>query len=453
MELGVTNGRQVMFEALPGEWRSAVGYGPRRGGRAYRESDSELRFFGTDPAFRADRRRHHRRDRGRPAAVDLLVPIPRVKGASAAQLAFEDEQEKRENEFINAVRLKVDRWRQNGRPDLTPISTALLDQWTDAGRENKLFFCQIEALETAMYLREAAVHDKGTRFDAELAEMADAYNPGLFRLAFKMATGSGKTVVMAMLIAWQSLNKYENPRDGRWADAFLVVTPGITIKDRLRVLNPQDPGNYYDERALLTPDQKRRLFRAEISIVNYHQFQRREKDVAGGRPTKLGKSILGEAASEAFRETEDEMVARLCAPFRGRGEIVVLNDEAHHCYVAKSADTAGDDKEVPVAPKLKGDALKEAKVEGETARVWAEGLRQISLRHGVKAVYDLSATPFFLDGSGYPSGQLFPWVVSDFALIDAIESGIVKVPQVPIDDDAVKGEGPSLPGAVAPHQR
>ena len=170
--------------------------------------------------------------------------------------------------------------------------------------------------------------------------------------------------------------------------------------------------------------------------MNFHQFQLRERDVAGGRPTRLGKAILGRGAEGAFRETNEQMVARICGPFRGRGEIVVLNDEAHHCYQARTPDPDDD------VPKLKGDELREAKEDTETARVWAEGLKQIGLRHGIKAVYDLSATPFFLNGSGYPPGQLFPWVVSDFALVDAIESGIVKVPQVPVDDDAVAGDGP-----------
>ena len=185
-----------------------------------------------------------------------FVPIPKAKRSSATQLSFEEEQEKRENEFINAVRAKVRRWREDGRPNLTATSRMLLDQWTDPGRERKLFFCQIEALETAMYLREAAPHDTGTRFDEELAGFAESHNPGLFRMAFKMATGSGKTVVMAMLIAWQTLNKIDNPHDTRWANAFLVVTPGITIRERLQVLQPQAPNNYYDEMRLLTPDQR-----------------------------------------------------------------------------------------------------------------------------------------------------------------------------------------------------
>src|SRR5207302_691548 len=122
-------------------------------------------------------------------------------------------------------------------------------------RERPLFFCQVEALETVIFLAEAAGKESGGSYlQNEIRRFNEDANPGLFRVAHKMATGTGKTVLMAMLIAWQTLNKAANPQDGRFSDAFLVVCPGITIRDRLRVVLPNDPNNYYRERDLVPPE-------------------------------------------------------------------------------------------------------------------------------------------------------------------------------------------------------
>ena len=245
-----------------------------------------------------------------------------------------------------------------------------------------------------------------------------------------MATGSGKTVVMGMIIAWQTLNKLANTQDGRFSDAFLIVTPGITIRDRLRVLLPNDPNHYYRQRDLLPPDMMQELGKAKIIITNFHSFLQREKIKAG----KLTKKILTRDKSEAFQETPDQMVRRVCRELGNKKNIVVINDEAHHCYRHKP-----DGEEV----KLKGDDRKYAEKREEEARVWISGLEAVKSKIGIKAIYDLSATPFFLRGSGYGEGTLFPWVVSDFSLIDAIECGIVKVPRVPIADDSMTGTQPT----------
>ena len=263
-----------------------------------------------------------------------------------------------------------------------------------------------------------------------LREANDSSNPGLPRAAFKMATGSGKTVVMAMLIAWHTLNKRANPQDARFSDTFLIVTPGITIRDRLRVVLPNDPENYYRQRDLVPAQLRDQLGQAKILITNYHSFLLREKIAAG----KITKSILTDGQPSPFTETPDQMVRRVCREFSAKKNIIVLNDEAHHCYRRKPA---ADDE------ALTGDDRAEAKSREEEARIWISGIEAVQAKIGVKAIYDLSATPFFLRGSGYPEGTLFPWVVSDFSLIDAIEAGIVKVPRVPVFDDSMTGEQPN----------
>jgi len=360
-----------------------------------------------------------------------FIPIPASKKRGKQQVIDTEWTKDRieENTWINRVRFEVDRWRIGGRAGVTRTTTRLLDYWTDTARENKLFFCQIEAVETAIYIAEVAKKAGDTWIDNDLKRFNEDANPGLFRIALKMATGSGKTVVMAMLIAWQALNKAANPQDARFSDSFLLVTPGITIRDRLRVLLPNDPNNYYRERDILPPDLMAELHKAKIIITNFHAFKPRETASAG----KLTKTILGADKTSAFTETPDQMVRRVCRELGNKKNIIVVNDEAHHCYRRKP-----DAEE----EKLSADQKQEVKIREEEARIWISGLEAVKKKIGIKVVYDLSATPFFLRGSGYQEGTLFPWVVSDFSLIDAIESGIAKVPRVPVADDAMTGKAP-----------
>src|SRR5712692_7146514 len=205
-----------------------------------------------------------------------FIPVPRARNRRREQLSFETEwtaDRLQENEFINRVRARVGVWRASGYTPspITSTTRQLLQYWKCAERERRLFFCQIEAVETAIYLTEVAPRWEAW-IENTLRDANAAANPELYRIAFKMATGSGKTVVMAMLIAWQALNKLANPQDRRFSDTFLVVTPGITIRDRLRVLLPNDPNNYYTERDLVTADQLLQLQRAKILITNFHTF-------------------------------------------------------------------------------------------------------------------------------------------------------------------------------------
>ena len=355
-----------------------------------------------------------------------FVPIakPKKKGK---QLQFDTEwtQDRiEENKLVNDIRRRVALWREGGYVGVTPTTARLIAYWTDPDREKKLFFCQIEALETVIYIAEVAKKFGDAWIENAIREANDTSNPGLPRTAFKMATGSGKTVVMAMLIAWHALNKLANPQDARFSDTFLIVTPGITIRDRLRVLLPNDPENYYRQRDIVPAQLQEQLGQAKILITNFHAFQLREKVAAG----KLTKAILADGQPSPFTETPDQMVRRVCRELGTKKNIIVINDEAHHCYRRKPD---GEDE------TLTGDDRNEAKKRDEEARIWISGIEAVKAKIGVKAIYDLSATPFFLRGSGYPEGTLFPWVVSDFSLIDAIEAGIVKVPRVPVADDSM----------------
>jgi len=362
-----------------------------------------------------------------------FVPVaqPRKRGR---QLTFDSQMTQdrlEENKFINGIRARVAPWRKGGHLGATKTTERLLKYWTNPDRDKKLFFCQIEAAETAIYLTEAAPKFGDAWIADTLRAANDSSNPELYRIAFKMATGSGKTVVMAMMIAWQALNKLANPQDARFSDTFLIVTPGITIRDRLRVLLPNDPNNYYRQHDLLPADLMEELHKAKILITNFHTFLPREKVAAGS----LTKKMLGRGNDTAFKETPDEMVRRVCRELGAKKNIVVISDEAHHCYRHKPVE----EEEVI----LTGDDRQEAEKREEAARVWISGLEAVKAKIGVKAIYDLSATPFFLRGSGYKEGTLFPWVVSDFSLIDAIECGIVKVPRVPVADDSVTGDQPT----------
>lgn len=372
-----------------------------------------------------------------------FIPIPQpkrkvAKGVPQEQMSLPGNwtaERMQENDTINRIRAHVAAWRGSNYPGITATTRELLSYWTGEDRDKPLFFCQIEALETAIYLTEVAGKQEPW-IDNLLREEANKKSGGLHRVAFKMATGAGKTVVMAMIIAWQVLNKFNDPQDKRFSDTFLIVTPGITIRDRLRVLKPNAPDNYYEERDLLPHDLFQRVQTATVVITNYHAFLRRDKF---GASTTTKKVLAGPNGDlERFKETEGEMVRRVLRSIGTKKNIVVLNDEAHHCYQA--ADAKAD---LP-QPKLTGDEKREAEEANKAAHVWLSGLRAVQRKIGVRSVFDLSATPFFLAGSGYQEGTLFPWVVSDFSLIDAIESGIVKIPRVPVSDDVMDGDQPTF---------
>ena len=346
------------------------------------------------------------------------------KGLSTKEQAYDP------TPVINELRRKVDIWRTIPDPahwKVTPETARLLQHWRKHPFNHiRPFFCQIEAVETAIWLFEVApqLGVEGRRFMEHLANANNDANPGLNRLALKMATGAGKTMVMAMLMAWQTINKVRRPGSKKFTRGFLVVTPGITIKDRLRVLFPEDPDSYYQSRELVPNDLLSELGRAKIVITNFHAFKLKERMLL----SKGGRSLLqGRGQPLDTLETEGQMLQRVMPDLLGMKNIMVFNDEAHHCYREKPEK---DDEGV-----LKGDDKKEADKNNEAARLWISGLEMVTSKLGVNRIMDLSATPFFLRGSGYSEGTLFPWTMSDFSLMDAIECGIVKLPRVPVADN------------------
>jgi len=382
--------------------------------------------------------------------ASFITPIPKPrkrKDSDQQQLVFDEgkglstqEQQYDPTSIINRVRDHVSQWRAIPNANdwhVTPETARLLQHWRHHRFSNiRPFFCQIEAIETLIWLTEVAPH-LGTRQRPLLRyiqEVSTEANPGLLRVALKMATGSGKTTVMAMIIAWQTINAVRRPGSKKFTRGFLVVTPGITIRDRLRVLLPNDPDSYYASRELVPRDMLDDLNRAKIVITNYHGLKLRERIQLskGGRDFLKGRH--GKAPTTL--ETEGQMLQRVMPDLMGMKNILVLNDEAHHCYRRKT--DGGADK------ILKGDDRKEAENNSKVARVWLTGLEIVTREISVSRVIDLSATPFFLSGSGYAEGTLFPWTVSDFSLMDAIESGIVKLPRVPIADNVPGEEMPRL---------
>ncbi len=381
--------------------------------------------------------------------AEFITPIPkprRRKGVEQDALLFDEglglssrEQQYDHTAIINAVRQQVDQWRRlpkSAQWQVTPETARLLQHWRQHPFNNiRPFFCQIEAVETVIWLTEVAPHagKTGQAFLQHLADANQAANPELLRLALKLATGAGKTTVMAMLIAWQTINAVRHPQSTRFSRGFLVVAPGLTIRDRLRVLQPNDPDSYYASRELVPGDLLRDLERAKIVISNYHAFKRRDRLEL----SKGGRSLLqGRGAALDTLESEGQMIQRVMPELMGLKQILVLNDEAHHCYREKpGAENAAD---------WAGDERREAEKNNEAARLWIAGLEAVKRNMGISRVIDLSATPFFLRGSGYAEGTLFPWTMSDFSLMDAIECGIVKLPRVPVADNIPGGEMPKF---------
>ena len=386
----------------------------------------------------------------RPAEFVSPIPQPKRRKGSGqqARLVFDEAAQKLEaagqqydlTAIINGVRQQVDRWRDLPNPSqwqVTPETARLLQHWRHHSFSGiRPFFCQVEAVETAIWLTEVAHSTRSGRdFLYHLEDANNNANPELplSRLALKLATGTGKTTVMAMLIAWQTVNAVRRPQSRRFTRGFLVVTPGITIKDRLRVLQPNDPDSYYQSRELVPNDMLPDLEKAKIVITNYHAFKLRERMEL----SKGGRSLLqGRGEKLTTLETEGQMLQRVMPELMGLKNVLILNDEAHHCYREKP----GEEEE----GELKGDDRREAERNTEAARLWISGLEIVGRKLGINRVMDLSATPFFLRGSGYAEGTLFPWTMCDFSLMDAIECGIVKLPRVPVADNIPGGEMPKF---------
>lgn len=348
--------------------------------------------------------------------------------------------------IINLCRKEVGQWRSDKYPNTTRISKELLTFWFSNPERHavkKLFFAQQEAVETAIWLNEVAAKSNAGQHIINVLQNAQRSVSSdiadiLPRVAFKMATGTGKTVVMACLICYHFFNRQEYRNDTRFADYFLIVAPGVTIKSRLGVLfvdtkskNPNLAEDYYRVRGLVPSNLMTKLenLNSRLVITNYHTFepkilQGNKKSPFDGKVDLKGKKIFTDN-----KEDYSQVVKRTLSKFKTGSRLLVLNDEAHHCYLPKSKSKTTDNEEAD---------------ENARAAVWFSGLREIAKKFKLQAVYDLSATPYYLTGSGYEPYSLFPWVVSDFGLIEAIESGLVKIPFLPESDTTHELDMPKL---------
>lgn len=342
-----------------------------------------------------------------------------------------------ENHLINLIRKEVGKWRDSkySEPSPTRVTKELLFFWflnPERANEKKLFFAQQEAIETAVWLNEVAEKSNPGQNILNKIQAGQKVNGSdalaLPRFAFKMATGSGKTVVMAAQILYNFFNRMEYRSDTRFADNFLIVAPGITIKDRLGVLyvdtlnkNPHDIQDYYRVRGLVPRNMEKDLdaLNAKLVITNYHSFE--PHTLQGNKRSPFDGKLDADGNKQEAKEDYTQVIKRLLGKFKTDSRLLIINDEAHHCYY----------------PKEKGRNTEEdnSKEENVRAAVWYTGLVEMSKRYKVKSVYDLSATPYFLQGSGYQAYSLFPWTVTDFGLIEAIESGLVKIPFLPESDN------------------
>lgn len=373
--------------------------------------------------------------------------IPSRAGKQKEVFDVNEEGVKYEAHLINRLRNLVRQWREDQYPHVTKVSRDLFNHWFiryEGEPRKNLFYAQREALETAIFLNEAAPKSNpGTNILEELSRNQKSVDPEnsanqLPRIAYKMATGTGKTVVMAGLIIYHYLNRQNDKSNTNFADYFLVVAPSITIRDRLQVLfvdqksdNFQNRDDYYAERDLVPRKYSKFLggLNSRIKITNYHSFTL--KNLQGNKRSIYDGKVDADGNKTTESETPTQMVKRVMGDAKFGRRLLVLNDEAHHCYLPKQNRSR----------KTTSDFDHD---ENEKAALWFTGLKYIAKRYKLSQVYDLSATPYYLNGSGYEPYSLFPWVVSDFGLVESIESGLVKIPFLPEKDDTHQIEQPVL---------
>lgn len=324
--------------------------------------------------------------------------------ASESSKSFDDPGIFVELPLVNQIRKRVDKWREEGYPGATSITKNLLENWNDPeGRENRFFFCQLEAIETLIWLVEASEHEKqGIIIPSDGGEFQ--------RICSKMATGSGKTIIMAMLIAWQILNKVTYPKDTRFSKNILIVAPGLTVKSRLQVLFPSVDNNYYQQFDIIQSSDFDKLRQGRIRIMNWHMLSPLDPN-AGPKVVKKGE------------ESDEAFTRRVLGDFSDSKNICVINDEAHHAWRTN------------IKAEGKYERIWEDEESLEEATIWISGLDRIHKARGIQTCYDFSATPFAPTGKRSSEETLYGWIVSDFGLNDAIESGLVKTPRVVIRDE------------------
>ncbi|QEL17385.1 BPTD_3080 family restriction endonuclease [Limnoglobus roseus] len=390
-------------------------------------------------------------------------------GSAQQALPGMAQEERDDLPLVNVLRDDVRRWREADYRGASNVTKELLRWWANPARGRRLFFCQREAVETIIYLAELRIPGRTSkvRFTPKLSDealgqllrgekprglnltsetfwptlMDRPFDPNLrplTRLGCKMATGSGKTVVMSLLIAWAFCNRGVNPRSTEYPNAVLVCCPNLTVKERLQVLRPDNPDNYFTAFDLVPVNLRPYLHSGKVLVENWHRFAPESEHKEGDKSYQVVNK---------GPETPETIARRVLGDLYDRLPILVLNDEGHHCWRPAGANDEADEPVTPSRGRKKkpveDDSFVATEEEQAEARVWLEGLDRINnclgpKQPGISFCVDLSATPFYLRGSGYPEGQPFPWLVSDFGLVDAIESGIVKIPRLPVSDDAKK---------------
>jgi type III restriction enzyme len=420
----------------------------------------------------------------RPAGYYYRQPDAPDEGERAARGSW------RELELVNLIRARMAEWRAAGRPGITRTTRELIEYWTREGRHPRLFFAQCEAAEAIIFLTEARsdLLQGITILPDEPSDERKADGFKAFRrLGCKMATGSGKTTVMGMLAAWSILNKVNDRSDARFSDVVLVVCPNVTIRSRLNELDPQNgEASLYRTRDLVPERLMPDLTQGAVIVTNWHAFQPQGSTVGGtgarvvkaGRPVTTAETFVVAAKTTSFRgtkyitpavlearvsagdlqilddktdkngrrtvkvlgtayvESDTGLVNRVLKRAGGKQNILVLNDEAHHAYRIQRADDDEEDEEDGDSGMVDEDQFV------KEATVWIDGLDRINKLRGINFCVDLSATPYFIGRAGIATNTIFPWVVSDFGLTDAIESGLVKIPQLAVRDTT----GREIPG-------
>jgi type III restriction enzyme len=377
-----------------------------------------------------------------------------------------------ELELVNLIRERLAQWRSAEYPGVTRTTLDLIRHWHRDGREQRLFFAQIEAVETIIFLKEARL-DLHQGIDVPPEITPEDVEP-FSRYGCKMATGSGKTTVMAMLASWSILNKVASRGDARFSDAVLVICPNLTIRERLTELDPnRGEASIYRTRDLVPPHLMPMLRRGRVLVKNWHEFERKGMS-AGSKVQKHGvpelvkstvkigpkttsgrggrfmtEQALGIALDQGMRILEDRRPAKqevvveetryvesdtklmqrlLGREIGGKQNILVLNDEAHHAYRIRQEATATAEEDAEWTDEERADEL------AYESTVWIDGLDRIHKNRRINFCVDLSATPYYLARAAEDTNRIFPWVVSDFGLTDAIESGLVKIPQLAHSD-------------------
>ena len=366
-------------------------------------------------ALGIDNRALNRAVEGRRPSIALL-PVPKSRENVVEQPVLPLGPDNY-NATVNDIRQFVDAWRDDRYKGATAVSRRLLHHWRSEDNVPRLFFAQVEALETLIWITEVARSDHPARKAIE--DAAREHNDGIVRFCTKMATGTGKTAVMGMVIAWNAANVAaggNRRHPGRYFTTFVAITPGHTVRERLAVLDPSAPDNTYDELSLVPAGLRGDLGRVRLRVVNFQAFQCRDR--------------LGEASGDARRllrrgdaghdpETPAAMLRRVLRGLPERSKVCVLNDEAHHCYLPEEGRRTGADAD-----------------DNKSAALWFAALAALRDEGRLGRVHDFSATPMFIRTTASARSEMFPWVVSDFPLMDGIESGLVKIPRVPVDDDS-----------------